>query len=155
LKRAYPEAPIAAVGVVVVDGGRLLLIRRRDPPDEGLWTVPGGLVKLGERVEEAAVREVEEETGVKVELQGLLDVVDKIVRDEVGRVKYHFVIVDFLGRPLTKEVRASAEVLDAAWVELSRLDSGEVPITSTLKELLSKHGFIPTVERGRSTEPQA
>lgn len=142
LRRVYPEAPIAAVGVVVVDEGRLLLVRRRDPPDEGLWTIPGGLVELGERVEEAAVREVEEETGVRVKLQGLLDVVNKIVRDEAGRVKYHYVIVDFLGKPLTKEVKASSEVLDAAWVELSRLNEGEVPITSTLRDLLLKHGFI-------------
>ena len=142
MKRRYPGAPIVGVGVVVLDGDRILLIKRRDEPDAGLWTVPGGLVELGEDVEDAAVREVEEETGVKVELQGLLDVVDKVVRDEQGRVKYHFVIVDFLGRPLTKEVRASPEVLDAAWVELDKLSRGEVEITSTLRQLLSKHGFI-------------
>lgn len=142
LRRVYPEAPRVGVGVVVTDEGRLLLIKRRDPPDPGLWTVPGGLVELGERVEEAAVREVEEETGVKVELQGLLDVVDKIVLDEQGRVKYHYVIIDFLGRPLTKELRASPEVLDAAWVELDRVRRGEVPIAESLRRVLYKHKLI-------------
>ena len=142
MRRAYPEAPAVGVGVVVLDQDRLLLVKRRYEPDVGLWTLPGGLVELGEEVEEAAVREVEEETGVKVELQGLLDVLNKVVRDEEGRVKFHFVIIDFLGKPLTKEVRASPEVLDAAWVELKRLSSGEIPITPTLSKLLSKHGFI-------------
>ena len=142
MKRRYPGAPIVGVGVVVLDEDKVLLIKRRDEPDAGLWTVPGGLVELGEDVEDAAVREVEEETGVKVELQGLLDVVNKVVRDGEGRVEYHYVIVDFLGRPLTKEVKASPEVLDAAWVELDKLSRGEVEITSTLRQLLSKHGFI-------------
>ncbi|RLF15969.1 MAG: NUDIX hydrolase [Thermoprotei archaeon] len=141
LRRIYPEAPLVGVGAVVLDGSRLLLIRRKDEPDAGLWTVPGGLVELGEKVEDAAVREVEEETGVKVELIKLLDVINKIVRDEAGRVKYHFVIVDFLGRPLTRELKPSSEVLDAAWVELSRLEEG-FPITETLRLLLTKHGFI-------------
>lgn len=141
MRRAYPEAPIVSVGVVVIDGDEILLVRRRYEPDVGLWTVPGGVVELGEEVEEAARREVEEETGVKVELLGLLDVVDKIVRDEAGRVKYHFVIVDFLGRPLTRELRPSPEVMDAAWVKLRRLEGG-FPITDTLRRLLAKHGYI-------------
>ncbi|MEM4699904.1 MAG: NUDIX hydrolase [Candidatus Nezhaarchaeales archaeon] len=142
MRRDYPEAPRVGVGVIAIDEGRILLIKRRDPPDPGLWTVPGGLVELGERVEAAAVREVEEETGVRVELQRLLDVVDKIVLDERGRVKYHYVIIDFLGRPLTKGVKASPEVLDAAWVELDKLRRGELPIAETLRMVLSKHGFI-------------
>ncbi|MCX8205157.1 MAG: NUDIX domain-containing protein [Candidatus Nezhaarchaeota archaeon] len=134
---------MVGVGVVVIDDdGRILLIKRLNPPDPGLWTIPGGLVELGEKVEEAAVREVEEETGVTVELRGLLDVVDKIVVDEQGRVKYHYVIIDFLGKPLNREIRASPEVQEAAWVELPKLSRGELPITDTLRGLLLKHGFI-------------
>ncbi|RLF12005.1 MAG: hypothetical protein DRJ98_02065 [Thermoprotei archaeon] len=140
MKRVYPTAPLVGVGVLVLDGDRILMIRRRGEPDVGLWTIPGGLVELGEKVEDAAVREVEEETGIKVKLKRLLDVVNKIVLDEDGRVKYHFVIVDFLGEPLNLQVKPSPEVLDAAWVKLSDLQT--MPITSTLRELLTKHGYL-------------
>src|SRR4030067_637782 len=96
--RLYPERPIVGVGVLIEKDGRYLLIRRAADPDKGMWSVPGGLVEVGERVRDAALREALEETGLRVELVDRLGVVDKIMRDDEGRVRDHFIIVQFLAR---------------------------------------------------------
>ncbi|MEM2925906.1 MAG: NUDIX hydrolase [Candidatus Bathyarchaeia archaeon] len=140
LRRLYPKHPFVGVGAVVQYGDRVLLIRRANEPGKGLWSIPGGLVELGETVREAAKREVEEETGVLVEIGELIDVIDNIIRDESGAVKFHYVLVDFLAKPLSKEsmpiIRPSSEVLEAGWFlpeELSKLS-----MTRTARRLLEK-----------------
>ena len=138
MKREYPDAPIVAVAAVVLDGDRILLVKRAGEPGRGRWSIPGGVVKLGERLREAVVREVEEECGILVEVMDLLDVVETIVRDEEGRVRFHYVIVDFLARPLSGQLRASDDALEAAWVRLD--DVPKMDITRTLGRLLEKHG---------------
>lgn len=109
MKREYPDAPIAGVGAVIVrdaqNGGRqVLLIRRGQEPLKGEWSLPGGAVELGETLEEAICREVLEETGLIVEPVDVVQAFDRISRDTEGRVRYHYVLVDFLCR-----LRAGAE----------------------------------------------
>ena len=137
MRREYPEVPVVAVAAVVLDGDRILLIKRAGEPGRGKWSIPGGVVKLGERLREAVVREVHEETGLVVEVLDLLDVVEVIKRDEEGRVKYHYVIVDYLARPLSGQVRAASDALEARWVRLE--DVPKLDITNTLRRLLEKH----------------
>jgi len=138
MEREYPSLPLIGVGALVMRGDEFLLVKRMHEPSKGLWSIPGGLVDLGEAVEEAARREVEEETGVKIELERLLDVIDNIIRDANGKVRYHYVLVDYLARPLTGEVKASSDVLEARWVKASDLAKYEV--TKTLRRLLNRVG---------------
>src|SRR5438552_13789207 len=98
--REYPVRPIVGVGAVVLDGDRVLLVKRAHEPLKGEWSLPGGAVEVGETLEAAVAREVREETCLEVEVGPLVEVVNRIVRDPGGRVEYHFVIVDYLCRPI-------------------------------------------------------
>ncbi len=137
MRREYPEAPLVAVAAAVLDDDRLLLVRRAGEPGRGKWSIPGGVVRLGERLREAVVREVLEETGLLVEVLDLLDVVEVIKRDEEGRVKFHYVIVDYVARPLSGQLRAASDALEARWVKLDKALS--LDITNALRRLLEKH----------------
>jgi 8-oxo-dGTP diphosphatase len=132
------------VGVLIERDGKYLLIKRAAEPDKGMWSVPGGLVEVGERVKDAAVREAVEETGLSIEIVERLGVVDKIVKDHVGRVLYHFIIVQFLARFLAGEARAMDDALDARWVALSDLPSYE--LTTSLKDFLMEIGLYPSTQ---------
>ncbi len=112
--------PRIGVGGVVVHEERALLIRRGKPPLLGRWMIPGGTVELGETLVEALVREMQEETGLRVEPQQMLAVVDRIEREE-GRVAYHFVIVDYLCRLVSGEARAGSDAQEVAWVRPEEL----------------------------------
>jgi ADP-ribose pyrophosphatase YjhB (NUDIX family) len=123
MPRRYPRQPIPGVGVVVFRGDAVLLIRRRRPPRAKQWSLPGGAQELGETVFEAARREVLEETGIEIAVEGLIDVVDLIDRAaDGGRVVYHYTLIEVRaswrsGRPV-----AGDDALDAAWVDLDHLD---------------------------------
>ena len=95
VKRLYPKQPIIGVGAVIIKNGKILLEKRKNEPGRGKWSIPGGLVELGENVEQTVIREVKEETGLEVEKPEHIDIVDNIVRDENGEIKYHFVIIDY------------------------------------------------------------
>jgi len=116
MRRRYPDRPIMAVGAIVVKDGRVLLARRGKQPSYGLWSVPGGAVRLGERLRPATQREIREECGIEVELTDVIEVVERMVRDDGGRIQYHYVIVDYLARWVSGELAPSAEVLEARWV---------------------------------------
>jgi ADP-ribose pyrophosphatase YjhB (NUDIX family) len=123
--REYPAVPLLGVGAIVVDGPRVLLVQRGRAPSLGKWSVPGGLVEVGEAVEAAARREVAEECDLRVTLHGLVGYVDRIVADEAGRVRYHYVILDFLAVPAGGEPRAGSDAAAVRWVrpeELAGLD---------------------------------
>ena len=119
--REYPEAPRIGVGAVVIRDGHVLLVRRNRPPAEGKWSIPGGLVNLGETTEVAAVREVAEECGLRVRLQGVAGVVDRIISDTDGRVRYHYVLIDYLAVPESGEVRPGSDAADCRWVPIAEL----------------------------------
>jgi 8-oxo-dGTP diphosphatase len=140
-KREYPRRPFTAVGAVIRKGGKVLLIKRRFDPSRGKWSIPGGLVELGEMVQDAVKREVEEEVGLKIRVGRLIDVIDNITKTEDGRIRFHYILADYLVSPLSGEIRGNREVLDLGWFtpeEANRLD-----LTRTSRLLLAKIHFIP------------
>jgi 8-oxo-dGTP diphosphatase len=141
-RRKYPTRPIAGVGVMIQDGEKYLLIKRAANPDKGLWSVPGGLVEVGERIEDAAVREALEETCLDVELVKRLGVVDKIEYDDKGEVYYHFVIIQYLAVVKGGEMRPTDDALEAEWVTLDQLK--DYQLTSSLKDFLIDIGMYPS-----------
>ena len=121
MQREYPEAPLVGVGAVVIDGGKVLLVQRGQEPGKGTWGLPGGLVELGETVADAVRREVAEETGLNVEPGPLLGIFEPITRDEEGRVRYHYIVVDFLASLRGGALRPASDVADVHWVPLDDL----------------------------------
>lgn len=116
MPREYPHRPIPAVGAVVWNDGRVLLIRRAKPPNAGAWSLPGGAQEIGETVAETAVREVREETGTEIDVVGLVDVVDSVHRDENGRVRFHYTLIDVAARWRSGDILAGSDATDVAWV---------------------------------------
>jgi mutator protein MutT len=112
----YPPAPVVGVGAVVVDGDRVLLVRRAHPPRQGEWSLPGGKVQLGESLHDAVRRELREETGLEVAVGPLVELFDRVHRDAGGRVRYHFVIADYLCRPVGGTLVAGDDAAAVAWV---------------------------------------
>ena len=121
MKRKYPDAPIVAVGAIVVRQGRVLMAQRGHPPGEGIWAFPGGVVELGETLAEAAEREIWEECGIRVRVVRPFGVVDRILRDAAGRVEYHYVIVDMLAEWVEGEPRAASDTSQVGWFSAEEL----------------------------------
>ena len=117
--REYPEHPLVGVGGFIHRDGRVLLIRRRFEPNRGRWAPPGGLLEVGEDPEEGARREVREELGLEVEVEGLLQVANEVIRDGEGRVRFHFVLIDYLMRPLGEKITLNDESEEFSWFEPS------------------------------------
>jgi ADP-ribose pyrophosphatase YjhB (NUDIX family) len=115
MKRTYPKSPLVGVGGIVIDRGRALLIRRGKEPLKGEWSIPGGMLELGEELGDGVRRELKEETGLDVEPLECLLVFDRIER-EGERVKYHYVIIDYLCRKKRGRLRPASDVMDARWV---------------------------------------
>lgn len=144
--RAYPAAPVPAVGAVVVRGGAVLLVRRARAPSRGVWAVPGGRVELGETLAEAAEREVREETGVRVRAGEPVWSFDSVVRDSQGRIAFHYVIVDLLADYVAGEPRARDDALAACWVRPGDLRG--MAVSPPTLELLERIGFLPAAGAG-------
>jgi len=131
MKREYPTAPVAAVGAIIRHQDRIVLIRRDQEPSKGRWTFPGGAVETGESLTEAVRREVLEETGLQVEVGEVAAVLDNVLRDERGRVRYHYIIIDYHARPVevlhaAGTLQPGGDVSDARWVCLDDLDGLEM-----------------------------
>jgi 8-oxo-dGTP diphosphatase len=120
--RQYPERPIVGVGAVIVDGDRVLLIKRAHEPLKGEWSLPGGAVDVGETLEAALAREVLEETGLEVSVGPVVEVLDSVRRDADGRVEYHFVIIDYRCTVRSGTASASSDAADCRWLGVSQLD---------------------------------
>jgi 8-oxo-dGTP diphosphatase len=115
MKREYPESPLVGVGAVIVQNHRVLLILRRQPPLLGEWSLPGGVLECGETLREAVVREAHEETGLAIEVVEMLGVYERVIRNDEGRVRYHFVLIDFLCRPIGGDLKAGSDAADVRW----------------------------------------
>lgn len=120
--RLYPERPIVGVGAVIVDAGKVVIVKRRYEPLAGRWSLPGGTLELGETLETGVAREMREETGLDVEVGPVIEVFDRIILDAEHRVRYHFVLVDYLCWPVGGDLLASSDVDDAILVDPASLD---------------------------------
>jgi ADP-ribose pyrophosphatase YjhB (NUDIX family) len=120
--RRYPARPVLGVGALIYDGSRILLIERGQPPLAGYWSLPGGAVEIGERLEDAIIREVREETGLAVATDSIATVFERVMPDAAGVCEYHYVLIDFYCRILGGEMRAGSDSRSVAWIEIDVLD---------------------------------
>jgi 8-oxo-dGTP diphosphatase len=140
--RPYPERPVVGVGAVVLDRDRVLLIKRAHEPLKGQWSMPGGGVEVGETLEQAIAREVKEETGLDVTVGPIVDVIDRIDREADGRVRHHFVLVDFVCRPVGGVLRGASDADAAEWVRLDEIDRyGVADVTVRVIRKSAARGF--------------
>lgn len=139
--RTYPAFPIPAVGAIILDNDDVLLIQRGQAPAKGRWTIPGGVVEVGESPEEALVREIQEECHLEIIVQGIVEVINRIVQDEQGKIKYHYIILDYLAQCQSARschafpLKPDSDVMNVCWVPLENL--AQYDITEGLIEVIN------------------
>lgn len=143
MRREYPDSPIIGVGAVILHQNRVLLIERGQEPLKGEWSLPGGALELGETLAEGIIREVREETGLIVEPITIVEVFDRIVRDDRGRIRYHYVLVDFLCRVTGGELACASDAANARWATLDEL--GPIPefTAEVIRKAFTLHTALP------------
>jgi len=151
MKREYPESPLVGVGAVIVQNHRVLLIRRGQPPLLGEWSLPGGVLECGETLREAVVREAREETGLVVETDEMLGVYERVIRGDEGRARYHYVLIDFLCRPIGGELKAGSDAAEVRWFTREELPALNLP--DDTNDVVLK-GLARTMERRASSPGQ-
>jgi mutator protein MutT len=140
MTRSFPERPIVGVGAVILDGGRVLLVRRGHEPLKGEWSLPGGAVELGETLAEALVREVREETGLAIRVGPVVEVLDRVHRGADGRIEYHFVLVDYLCTRIGGLLTPGSDADDACWTPVGDLTAYK--LTAPAAEVIAKAAGI-------------
>jgi len=140
VSRRYPDRPFLGVGALIIADGRILMCRRGKPPYVGYWSIPGGLVELGEPLVEALHREVREETGLEVAVIRLSEIYERITEDDEGRTEYHFVLLDYLCRMESGTLKAGDDAADVRWFTRAELASLEIT-----------PGTLPVIERAFNT----
>jgi mutator protein MutT len=140
MKRVYPSHPLVGVGAVIFSGNTVLLARRNQEPGKGIWSLPGGLVEVGETLQEALKRELKEEVSIAVEIGGLLGVFDRIIKDDVEKIKYHYVIVDYWGWIGSGDPRPGSDVSDVKLVPLEKIET--LDAHKDLKEAILKAALL-------------
>jgi len=138
MKREYPDSPLVGVGAIIVENERVLLVKRGHAPLLGEWSIPGGVLELGEALEEAVVRETWEETGLRVETAGLLGVYDRVLRDADERTLYHYVLVDYLCHRVSGEPHAAGDAAEVRW--FSQEEVAQLPLPKDTAAVI-KLGF--------------
>jgi ADP-ribose pyrophosphatase YjhB (NUDIX family) len=140
MKRDYPDRPMVGVGAVIVQDGRALVVRRGTEPLRGEWSIPGGVLELGETLRQGAAREALEETGLTVEVGEVLEVFDRIVPDAQGKIRYHYVLIDFLCRPIGGEMRPGGDAAEARWIGGEELETFAIadPAAAVIRKALEK-----------------
>lgn len=136
MDRRYPARPMVGVGAAIFRGDQVLLVQRGREPSYGKWTLPGGLVELGESLEEAVRREVMEEVGLKVEVKDIVAALDRVIRDAEGRIEYHYILLDFLCESLEGEPLPATDVMDCAFVSIEAM--GDYLLTSGTQEVVRR-----------------
>ena len=137
LKKIYPNQPVVGVGAIILKDGKILLEKRLNTPGKGKWSVPGGLVELGETVDQAIIREVKEETGLNVANPRLIDIVDHIELDEDSKIKYHFIIIDYLASITGGIPKAASDAEDLKWIAFSEVQAYD--LTSSFRLFFKKN----------------
>ena len=138
MKREYPDWPLIGVGAIIIDRGRALVVRRATEPLKGEWSIPGGVLELGETLRTGVTREAKEETGLDVLPFEVLEVYDRIVADETGKTRYHYVLIDYLCQVTGGELQAASDVSEVRWLTEQELDG--FPIADSVEEVIRK-GF--------------
>jgi len=123
LRREYPDRPIASVAACVYKGDRVLLIKRARQPSQGLWSVPGGAIELGETIRDAVMRELREECGIEIELDRVINAVDLILPDEKGRIWFHYIVTYLIARYISGEACPGSDALEVLWATCQELDT--------------------------------
>jgi 8-oxo-dGTP diphosphatase len=121
MQREFPEVPLVGVGAIIIEDSRVLLVKRAHPPLQAEWSIPGGVLEVGELVREAAIREAREETGLTVEPSDLLGVYDRILRNPAQRVQYHYVLIDFFCRRVAGDLSAASDAAEVRWFSREEL----------------------------------
>ena len=137
VRRLYPKQPIVGVGAVIICDGKILLEKRKYDPGKGMWSIPGGLVELGEGAEQTVVREVKEETGLEVEKPEHIDVVDNVIKDRNGEIKYHFVIIDYFVKLKGGTLKAASDAEELKWITFDEVDKYD--LTKTFREFFQRN----------------
>jgi len=139
--RIYPASPISGVGAVVYNkAGKILMVKRAKEPNKGMWSVPGGAIELGETINQAAEREVLEECSVKIEVERILDAAENIVKDENGRIRYHYVIIDLVAKYVSGKLKANTDAAECRWFTPEEIT--QMNITPTLRAMFRRQGII-------------
>jgi 8-oxo-dGTP diphosphatase len=136
MRRDYPDRPIVGVGAVILEDDQVVLVRRGTPPSYGAWSLPGGAVELGETMEQAVIREVAEEVGLDVVVEDVVAVLERVFLDSAEKVQYHYVLVDFLCRPVGGSLRASGDALSCRRVPLASLEG--YPLSRETREVIER-----------------
>ncbi len=142
MSREYPQIPLVGVGAIIAQNNRVALVQRGAEPSKGDWSIPGGLVNVGETLRDASIREALEETNLEVEPIQLVELVERIFRDASGRVQYHYVLADFLCSVRGGKLVAGSDALDARWFhrnELQQLNLADITLQVILKGLDVNH----------------
>ena len=139
MRRKYPTQPIVGVGAIIVQNGKLVLVKRGVEPAKGKWSIPGGAVELGEEIRDAAIREAKEECGLDIELVNdtPMDAIDNMIPDEKGRLQYHYILLQFLARPKGGTLKPTSDVTEARWVPLEEVEKYD--LTNSFRLFLKRH----------------
>ena len=127
MQREFPEVPLVGVGAIIIEDSRVVLVKRLHPPLQAEWSIPGGVLEVGEMVRDAAIREAHEETGLTVEPGELLGVYDRILLNPEQRVQYHYVLIDFLCRRVAGDLAAASDAAEVRWFSQEELPALNLP----------------------------